>query len=227
MEFFIRFRKRVVKALCLFPLILVLAGCRYLTGYPDRNTADFHKDGSVTMTSVEDFSAGSYDMEALKALIMDSVNTYNKEHPEAVRLDFFHVRDGRATLVLTYAAAADAAAFNEQPLYRGPVSGLRDFPEAADTVLFPADGEMREGSQTAGTGSTAAAPAAAGKGPMTFSDLPEDALVIRLTEPLEVRTGLPVYAISEGVTLTGPDACRLDPGINENCPAYIIVLDQV
>lgn len=243
MEPFFRRGRAFARVLACLMTAALLAGCSYIKGYPDRNTALFRADGSVTMTSVEDFSQGTYDMDALKDLILSEVNAYNEAHPEAVSLDYYHVRGGEATLVMTYRTAEDAAAFNEQPLYLGSAGQMPAMPDGTEPLFREASpGLPVSGSAAAATASTSsdtaaaaatapetastAAPAAEAARVLRPGDLPEGALAIRITEPLDVETEIPVYACSSGVIVKDAFHCGLDAETSENYPAYIIVLDQ-
>lgn len=88
----------------------------------DVPTAEFRRDGSIRVTSVESFEEDYYDAAELKSRIREAVAAYNEAGgSNLVRQSDFAVTDGTAKVVLTYASSSDYRSFNNMPLFVGTV----------------------------------------------------------------------------------------------------------
>ena len=187
--------------LSLSGLMLAMTACSYLKGYPDANTIEFLKSGSLRETSVEEYSEEYYDLEELRNLIMDSVNSYNEENENAINIDLYDVKGRTVRLVMTYRDTAAYEAFNTQPLFAGSVEGYgREIPAE---VVFYEKGEDQALKET-------------GEKP----DLSGMTLYV-VTEPVDVITDGQIEYVSGDVELTGPSSCHTGESISEKNPAYI------
>lgn len=107
--------------------VLIAAGCM-LTGCggfsPEISGISISKDGTVTECAIENFEESYYDKDELESEISAAVQTYNDEAgTKAVKKKSFRVKDGIATLNMTYASAEDYASFNDVDLYVGDILG--------------------------------------------------------------------------------------------------------
>lgn len=103
-------------------VLCILTGCG--NSYEaDESTVFVLKDGSVVSTDVEDFDETAYDADALKSYIEETIASYNEENGEdCVKQKKLTVEDGKATLILSYASAADYKNFNDIDFYTGTVT---------------------------------------------------------------------------------------------------------
>lgn len=86
------------------------------------STAEFRKDGSIRVTSVESFEQAYYDADELAQEIRSSVEAYNeKKGDTGIREESFEAADGSAKAVLIYTSADDYENFNETTLFMGTV----------------------------------------------------------------------------------------------------------
>lgn len=103
--------------------LVIYAATRSLRpGQYDASTAEFHKNGSIRVTSVESFAEEYYDADELKNMIQEAVSSYNQEKGSTgVTRKYFRVSDQTATVVLDYASAEDYCEFNGNDLFLGTV----------------------------------------------------------------------------------------------------------
>lgn len=86
------------------------------------STAEFRKNGSIRITTVESFAEDYYDADELKKTIRDAVASYNEKNGSgSVAEKSFKVEDQTAVLVLDYASAEDYSGFNDTSLFIGTV----------------------------------------------------------------------------------------------------------
>ncbi len=86
------------------------------------STAEFRKNGSIRITTVESFAEDYYDADELKKTIRDAVASYNEKNGSgSVAEKSFKVADQTAVLVLDYASAEDYSGFNDTSLFIGTV----------------------------------------------------------------------------------------------------------
>lgn len=91
-------------------------------GQYDSSTAEFRKNGSIRVTSVESFDEDYYDAGELKNMIQEAVSSYNQEKGgSGVSRKYFRVADKTAVVVLDYQSAEDYQDFNGTPLFMGTV----------------------------------------------------------------------------------------------------------
>jgi hypothetical protein len=89
----------------------------------DTGTVFIRKDGSVVSTDVETFDTDQYDKDGLQTYIDDAISAYNEENGEEnVKCKSLNVKDGVATLTITYATADDYQKFNGIELFTGSVA---------------------------------------------------------------------------------------------------------
>jgi hypothetical protein len=115
-------KKIKVIALAVILCIGLLYGCgdSYAA---DESTVFIRKDGSVVSTDVEEFDENTYDTDSLKSYVNDAIDSYNGEYGNnSVKLKKLTVKDGKATLTIQYASAADYQRFNDIELYTGSVT---------------------------------------------------------------------------------------------------------
>ena len=188
--------------LSLSGMMLAMTACSYLRGYPDTNTIEFLKNGSLRETSVEEYTEAYYDLDELKTLIMDSVNSFNEENGDAITIDLYDVKGQNVRLVMTYKDLASYEAFNSQPLFAGSREDYEgEIPE--ELVFYEAaeDGTLKE--------------------TKTSPDLTGMTLYV-VSEPVDLVTGGTIAYVSGDVTLTDAGTCRTGETISEKNPAYIV-----
>ena len=90
-------------------------------------TAEFRRDGSIRVTSVESFEEDYYDAAELKSQIKEAVASYNEANGNGlVRQSDFSAAEGMAKVVLTYASAADYQSFNNMAIFVGTVQEAQE-----------------------------------------------------------------------------------------------------
>jgi hypothetical protein len=115
-------KKWKVTALAMLLCIGMLSGCG-ASYAADESTVFIKKDGSVVTTDVEEFDADTYDEDGLKSYIDEAISTYNEQNgAETIKLKSLSVKDGKATLTITYASAGDYENFTGIPLFTGSVA---------------------------------------------------------------------------------------------------------
>lgn len=187
--------------LTLMAAVLALSACSYITGYPDTNTVEFLKNGSVRETSVEEFAQEYYDMADLKDTVLTAVNAYNEAHEGAVSVDLYDVRARRVRLVMTYKDLASYEDFNTQPLYAGPAGDYEaGIPEGTSFSRVKDDLSLKELKKE--------------------PDLDGLTLYV-ITHPVDLSVSGKIEYISGGVEMTGSSKCRTGEDISETNPAYI------
>lgn len=93
----------------------------------DAPTAEFRKNGSIRVTSVETFSEDYYSSDELASTISGAVRDYNSANGDgSVKEESFSVENGNAKVVLIYRSAADYQSFNNTTLFRGTVQEAED-----------------------------------------------------------------------------------------------------
>ncbi len=105
-------------------LICVVRAVTKALGPEDYDTAtiEFRKNGSVRVTSVEDFKEDYYDSAELKKMIREEVASYNESAGSgAVKQTDFSVTDAVAEVVLVYQSADDYQSFNHTTMFTGTV----------------------------------------------------------------------------------------------------------
>ena len=100
--------------------VFVLGGCS--TYETDTNTVYLIEDGKVVSNSVEDFDESVYSKDELKSYIKGLVDTYNAEHPDAIKQKSLNVKNGTATLVMEYATAEDFETFEGTEIFVGSIA---------------------------------------------------------------------------------------------------------
>lgn len=181
--------------------MLFLSACSCLTGYPDTNTVEFLKDGSLRETSVEEFTEEYYDMAELKDAVLSSVNSYNEAHEGAVSVNLYDVRARRVRLVMTYKDPASYADFNTQPIYAGPAGSYKEgIPEDTSFKKVREDLSLKDLKKQ--------------------PDLKDLTLYV-VTNPVDAAVSGRIEYISGDVEVTGPSTCRMGESISETNPAYI------
>ncbi|MBR7046504.1 MAG: hypothetical protein IKI23_12760 [Lachnospiraceae bacterium] len=187
--------------LALTGIMLSLSACSYIKGYPDTNTVEFLRNGSLRETSVEEFPPEEYDMSDLKDVILSSVNSYNEAHEGAVSIDLYDVRARKVRLVMTYKDPAAYEDFNTQPIYAGPAGDYeKEIPQEASFSKVKDDLSLKS----------------LNKQP-DFKDL----TLYVVTNPVDVAVSGRIEYVSGDVELTGPSSCRAGENISETNPAYI------
>ena len=144
----------------------LLTACGIIKTYPQVNTARFRSDLRLTMISAESMDREYYDLDQLETVILDSVNQYNEENPDAISIDYYHVEGEMATLILTYQNADHCTAFNEQPVLYGPAAEAWEQGQMDGIGWISADTAMEEAAraETAAAATAAAAEEAAEAG---------------------------------------------------------------
>ncbi|MDD6482412.1 MAG: hypothetical protein PUF65_09160 [Lachnospiraceae bacterium] len=115
-------KKFVATVLTVVLCLGVLFGCG-ASYTADESTVFILKNGKVVSTDVDDFDENTYDQEDLKQYIKSTIDTYNEENGKGlVELKDLTVKDGKATLTISYASAADYRKFNDIELFTGSVA---------------------------------------------------------------------------------------------------------
>ena len=136
----------------------LLTACGIIKTYPQVNTARFRSDLRLTMISAESMDREYYDLDQLETVILDSVNQYNEENPDAISIDYYHVEGEMATLILTYQNADHCTAFNEQPVVYCPAREAMEKGQMDGVEWISADTAIEEAAQAeTAAASTAAA----------------------------------------------------------------------
>lgn len=103
----------------------VLAGCggSGKAVVTDTTTIEVKKNGSVTHTIIEDFSAEEYyDLDRLKNAMQQACDAYNAGAGEdAVTVESAEVTDTKVTVIMKYRDAPAYAGYNQQALFAGTV----------------------------------------------------------------------------------------------------------
>lgn len=195
-----KIRNRII-LLALTGIMLSLSACSYIKGYPDTNTVEFLRNGSLRETSVEEFPPEDYDMSDLKDVVLSSVNSYNEAHEGAVSIDLYDVRARKVRLVMTYKDPAAYEDFNTQPIYAGPAGDYeKEIPQEASFSKVKDDLSLKSL-----------------KKQPDFKDL----TLYVVTNPVDVAVSGRIEYVSGDVELTGPSSCRAGENISETNPAYI------
>ena len=120
-------RAWALPAAMLFFCVAFLSACGKKSDLPKENSVVFDKDGSFTVTSVEEFPEARYDKSDLKKAVDEEVKAYNDRVSEkTVRVRDLTVGGGQATAVIEYASWQDYFDFNGGAmLYYGTVDGIR------------------------------------------------------------------------------------------------------
>jgi hypothetical protein len=115
-------KKLKVTALVMLLCMGLLCGCG--SGYAaDESTVFIKKDGSIVSTDVEEFDTDTYDEDGLKTYIDETISDYNDENgKDSIRRKSLSVKEGVATLTLTYASAADYTNFTGTEIFTGGVA---------------------------------------------------------------------------------------------------------
>lgn len=98
-------KKRTFSILLLMSSCL-FAGCGNQTLDLDKiqtNTIMIEKDGAISSATVEEFEKSYYSEEGLKVFVEQEIGAYNKKNREdSVILDSMQVKDGTASLLISY-----------------------------------------------------------------------------------------------------------------------------
>lgn len=119
--------RRCLKLLLMVSVCMtaVLAGCgdSGRAAETDSTTIEVKKNGSVTHTIIEDFSAEEYyDLERLKSAIQETCDAYNAgAGGDAVMVKNAEVTDTKVKVVMEYKDTAAYAGYNQQALFTGTV----------------------------------------------------------------------------------------------------------
>ena len=187
--------------LALAGIMLSLSACSYIKGYPDTNTVEFLRNGSLRETSVEEFPPEDYDMSDLKDVVLSSVNTYNENHENAVSIDLYDVRARKVRLVMTYKDTAAYEEFNTQPLYAGPAGDYeKEIPQETSFSKVKEDMSLKS---------------------LNKQPNLKDLTLYVVTNPVDVSVSGEIEYVSGDVEVTGPSSCRAGGSISETNPAYI------
>lgn len=127
-----RFARIVVTAAVILIAVGIIAGIRAVTralGPEDYDapTAEFRRNGSIRVTSIESFDQTYYDQNELADSIRSAVSEYNSANGEnSVKEESFDVADGNAKVVLIYKSAEDYQNFNNTALFTGTVQDAEE-----------------------------------------------------------------------------------------------------
>lgn len=115
--------KRILSLALVFVLCTgVFAGCG-ASYAADESTVFVLKDGGIVSTDVEAFDESAYDESGLKSYAKETIENYNNINGEGlVKLKDMSVKDKKATIILSYASAADYQKFNGIELFSGSVA---------------------------------------------------------------------------------------------------------
>lgn len=115
-------KKFKVVALAMLLCVGMLVGCG-ASYAADESTVFVLKDGKIVSTDVEEFDENTYDADGLEEYIDNAIDTYNAENSkDSVKLKKLTIKDGKATVIVEYASAADYQKFNDMELYTGSVA---------------------------------------------------------------------------------------------------------
>lgn len=166
------------------------------------STAEFFRDGSIRITSIESFDQDYYDEDELKETITDALNEYGK----GVSRDSLNVSDGAATLVLTYDSAEDYVSFNDTDLFIGTVSEAEEAGYDFQSIMSAVSQE-----DTSKILNQA-----------TLDQLPDNEVII-LCEKVDVVTYKSILYATSNLGVTDETHASAIDDISEDTPAIIIL----
>ena len=197
----------------LYVLVLVLcmgsvAACAKKTNV-DTGTVIIEKKGKVVSVDLEDLDREYYDEEELEEYISQHVEEYTEKNGETVKLESFHVEDGRARLELEYDTYEDYWRFNGIELYVGTVVTAQAAGYDFETEFY-------------GVGDSEGGRQAASRSEVLSNDDYKVA-VIRANLDVEVP-GTILYVSSENTEVSGKSKVSITgEGANEEAPLTYIV----
>lgn len=102
--------------------VSMLAGCG--KNYEANTSTVFvGKDGQVVTTSVEEFDTEKFDKDDLESYVKEQIEKYTASNDkDSVKLKSLKVKDGKATLTISYASVKDYIAFDGEELFSGTVA---------------------------------------------------------------------------------------------------------
>lgn len=181
-------------------LLTLAAGCGGNKDY-DKNIITFSKNGSVDETIQEAFDESIYNKEDLLASIDAEVSSYNSDSgQESVELKKCKVKDGVASVKMTYDTASDYASFNHVGLYHGPVTEFVESEYHAYADLKDRDGEITPLSSIVASG--------------------KDYYIVALDMDCIVEVKGTICFVSDGVELISKKTA--DVTVNDEAYAYIV-----
>lgn len=126
---------KIIVSLWLASIMLIMSACS-LGGNTAQTKISISKDGRVSVSIVESFDKTYYDKDELQQQILTEVAGYNRAAGNGnVAVEKIEVEDGMATVVMTYAKAADYAAFNNSVFFVGSAKEAQEAGYELNTVL--------------------------------------------------------------------------------------------
>ena len=115
--------KRIEGILGVCLLFVFLTGCSDEVVLQNGTNLLLDKEGSVTVTYIEDFPSDYYDISELEVMNQDEVDAYNRQAGVAAVEVISTTTDGsKMTLTMKYRDMDDYADMNNAPVYSGTVS---------------------------------------------------------------------------------------------------------
>ena len=205
-------RKRrivLIAAVAAIALGIILAVRAVLTGTSSTDftssTAEFFRDGSIRITSIESFDQEYYDEEELREAISQALEAYGK----GVSRDSLNISDTEARLVLTYESAEDYVAFNDMDLFIGTVSEAQEAGYDFQSIMSAVSQE-----DTSKILNQA-----------TLDQLPDNEVII-LCEEVDVVTWKGILYATPNLGVTDKTHASVVDSIDEDTPAIIILMDE-
>lgn len=179
-----------------------LAGCGKMNGTGEEtgeNIMVFHGNGSIEVSSAEDFDKDYYRETELEQMIDEAVAKSNG----TVKKEKFSVRNGKAYLKMSYASFQAYQDFNGGRLYYGPVSDAAEFDISSldGMVSIQNNNQILSGGRLSGL---------------------EGHMLIYMTEPNEIRLPAAPLYVTGNVQVTGKTAV-LSEDVSESSPALLIL----
>ena len=115
-------------------VVLCLAGCGSIETEIKVNTLGISDDGTATYTIVSDFSQPYYDVDELKEMAQEEIDTYGT----GVQIGSAVVTDGVLNFQYTFTSLSHYAKFMETSCYQATVTAALSNGYRADTKLISA-----------------------------------------------------------------------------------------
>lgn len=114
--------KKMMLTLMVFLSIVLLTGCQNQSAI-DVTTLQINKDGTVSITLVEDFEKPYYDISELEAVVTAEADDYNKETgKQSVTVEKVSSKETTAIVKMTYDTAKDYEVFNRTVFFAGTLA---------------------------------------------------------------------------------------------------------
>jgi hypothetical protein len=222
--------KKVSILLAAILVVGLFAGCGKFTS--DTNALYIKKDGTIEAASIETFDKDYYEDSELETFIDDEISAYESSGGSGtVKKDSFQIKDGTASLYMTYSGWEAYAAFNEKTLYTGTVAdAIAAGYSMDDVVLIDAETaklslDARNASGDAATDASADASADASDEAQQNAEVKDhvDYKVVITDEDNDIKVdGTVLYVSDVNATVTADDMVTIEKEEGDLSLTYII-----